>query len=106
MHYEGYNSGDRIEVTPTYRCQMNPFLNSNIRNLNNPGADYKPKDPINGYVLSETLNGIWVMAEIPIYEDYKKTGKFRFEREFYEKDKYLFKNMNPSKIKNFVKTLR
>jgi hypothetical protein len=105
MFYEGYVTGDRIEVTPTYRSLMNPFLRSDIRDLNNPGADYKPKDPINGYVLNETLNGIWVMAEMPIYEDFKKTTKFTHERVFYEKDKYLFKNTSPRKMKDFLRSL-
>lgn len=39
---------------------------------------YKPKDPIIGYVINETLNGVWVISD-------------KHERSFYEKDKYIFK---------------
>ena len=86
MYYEGFKTGDRIEVTPTYRCQLDPFLNSNIRDLNNPGKYYKPQTPINGYVLNETMNGIWVQLEN--------------ERKFYEKDKYIFKKLASKKNNN------
>lgn len=78
MHYVGYITGDKIEVTPTYRCQMDPILNSTIRDSNNPGKYYKPRDLIIGYVINETLNGVWVMPD-------------KQDRNFYEKDKYIFK---------------
>ncbi len=100
MIYEGFISGDRIIIIPTYRCQSDPSLSSSIRDYNNPGADYKPRDPIKGVVLSETLNGIWAIVEIPVYEDYKKTDRIKLERDFFEKDKYLFE-LNPEQNKIF-----
>lgn len=78
MEYVGYITGDKIEVIPTYRCQMDPILNSNIRDSNNPGKYYKPLDLINGIVINETLNGVWIMTNKQV-------------RNFYEKDKYIFK---------------
>lgn len=95
MFYEGFVSGDRIKVIPTYRSLMPPFLRSDIRDYNNPGANYKPKDPIFGTVISETLTGIWVMAEMPVYENFVKTNRITLKREFYEKEEYIFEDDSP-----------
>jgi hypothetical protein len=105
MYYEGFNTGDRIEITPTYRCQIDPMLSSSIRDYNNPGASYKPSAPIYGIVISENLNGIWVTAEIPIYENFEKTDRFNLVREYYEKDKYIFKNLKNKKYTDMLKSI-
>jgi hypothetical protein len=108
MYYEGFNSGDIIEISETYRCQIHPMLNSMIRSLNNPGEWYanNVQEPVKGIVLSETLNGIWAMVDYPEYGDIgKKTGKFYTKREFLEKDKYLFKKLLPDHIESMLKEL-
>lgn len=104
MHYEGLVSGDWIIITPTYRCQPDPFLNSNVRDLNNPGADYKPKAPFKALVLSETLNGVWALAEHPVYEGFTKTNRVELKRDFYEKDKYLF-DLHDPELEKFMSFL-
>jgi len=106
MFYEGFSSGDRIMVIPTYRCQMDPILNSSIRDLNNPGANYVPKEPILGTVDSETFNGIWIVAEIPIYEDYKKSEKYNLVRDFYKKDQYMFELIKTDRLGLFIDSIK
>lgn len=95
MHYLNFEDGEIIEVQPTYRCQMNPVLNSNIRNLNNLGSDYKQPKPYKAKVLNETLNGIWVISTKHRYDRDPVTNTIRLvdtyeEREYLEKEKYIF----------------
>lgn len=84
MYYYGFNTGDILEISVTYRCQTLPILNSMIKSLNNPGEWYanQVQEPVKAVVISETLNGIWATVTYPEWDIGKKLENFTQKENF------------------------